>query len=69
MIKYEKKSSIKFYFHNFEGAKLYYNILGFFYYGYSKGKSTLKVNSSAHEKYEYGHLGRWYIKLTLFKRL
>ena len=33
-----------------------------------KGKSTLKLNSSAHEKYEYGHLGRWYIKLTLFKR-
>ena len=22
----------------------------------------------AYEKYEYGHLGRWYIKLTLFKR-
>ena len=30
MIKYEKKSFIKFYFHDFEGAKLYYNILGFF---------------------------------------
>ena len=29
MIKYEKKSFIKFYFHNFEGAKLYFNILGF----------------------------------------
>ena len=32
------------------------------------GKSTLKLNSSAYEKYEYGHLGRWYIKLTLIKR-
>ena len=31
-------------------------------------KSTLKLNSSAYGKYEYGHLGRWYIKLTLFKR-
>ena len=36
--------------------------------GYSQRKSTLKLNSSAYEKYEYGHLGRWYIKLTLFKR-
>ena len=35
--------------------------------GYSQGKSTLKLNSSAYEKYESGHLGRWYIKLTLFK--
>ena len=25
-------------------------------------KGTLKLNSSAYEKYEYGHLGRWYIK-------
>ena len=31
-------------------------------------KNTLKLNFTAHEKYEYGHLGRWYIKLTLFKR-
>ena len=31
-------------------------------------KSTLKLNSSAYKKYEYGHFGRWYIKLTLFKR-
>ena len=23
---------------------------------------------SPYEKYEYGHLGRWYSKLTLFKR-
>ena len=23
--------------------------------------------TSAYEKYEYGRLGRWYIKLTLFK--
>ena len=37
-------------------------------YGYLQGKSTLKLNSSANEKYEYGHLGCWYIKLTLFKR-
>ena len=35
---------------------------------YSQGKSTLKLNSSAYEKYEYRHLGHWYIKLTLFKR-
>ena len=33
-----------------------------------QGKRTLKWKSSAYEKYEYGHLGRWYIKLTLFKR-
>ena len=26
-------------------------------------ESTLKLNSSAYEKYEYGHLGCWYIKL------
>ena len=32
------------------------------------GKSTLKLKSSAYEKYEFEHLGRWYIKLTLFKR-
>ena len=32
------------------------------------GKNTLKLNSSAYEKYEYWHLGRWCIKLTLFKR-
>ena len=25
-------------------------------------------NYSAYEKYENGHLGLWYIKLTLFKR-
>ena len=31
-------------------------------------KSTLKLNSNAYEEYEYGHLSRWYIKLTLFKR-
>ena len=31
-------------------------------------KNTLKLDSSAYEKYEYGHLGHWYIKLTLFKR-
>ena len=29
---------------------------------------TLKLNSSAYEKHEYWHLGRWCIKLTLFKR-
>ena len=34
----------------------------------SQRKSTLKLNSSVYEKYEHGHLGRWYIKLTLFKR-
>ena len=27
-----------------------------------------KLNSSAYKKYEYGPLGRWYIKLTPFKR-
>ena len=32
------------------------------------GKSTLKLNSSVYEKYKYGHLGYWYMKLTLFKR-
>ena len=32
------------------------------------GKITLKQNSSAYEKYEYGHLGRWYIKTTLYER-
>ena len=32
------------------------------------GKSILKLKSSAYEKYEFGHLGCWYIKLTLFKR-
>ena len=32
------------------------------------GKSVLKLNSSACQKYEYGHLCHWYIKLTLFKR-
>ena len=31
-------------------------------------KITLKLNSSAYEKYKYRHLGPWYIKLTLFKR-
>ena len=31
-------------------------------------KSTLKLNSSAYEKYEDGQLDCWYIKLTLFKR-
>ena len=24
-----------------------------------KGKDTVKQNSSAYKKYEYGHLGRW----------
>ena len=32
-------------------------------------KSTIKLNSSAYEEYEYGHLGRWYIQLTLFSGL
>ena len=27
------------------------------------GKSTLKLNSSTYEKYKYGHLGCWCIKL------
>ena len=36
--------------------------------GYSQGKGTLNLNSNAYEKYEYEHLGCWYIKLTLFKR-
>ena len=36
-------------------------------YGYSQEKSTLKGNSSACVKYEYGHLGRWYIKSTPYK--
>ena len=31
-------------------------------------KNTLKLNSSANEKYEYEHLGCWYTKLTLFNR-
>ena len=30
-------------------------------------KITQKLNSSPYEKYEYEHLGRWYIKLTPFK--
>ena len=30
------------------------------------GKKHLKLNSRAYE-WEYGHLGRWYIKLTLFR--
>ena len=29
---------------------------------------TLKLNSNAYKKYEYGSLGSWYIKLTLFKK-
>ena len=32
-----------------------------------KDKSTLKWNSSANEKYEYRHLGTWYIKSILYK--
>ena len=32
-------------------------------------KNTVKLNSSAYKKYKFGHLSRWYIKLTLFKRL
>ena len=36
--------------------------------GTRREKNTLKLNSSPYEKYEYGHLGRWYIKLILFKR-
>ena len=28
-------------------------------------KNTLKLNSGAFKKYENGHLGHWYIKLTL----
>ena len=31
-------------------------------------KARQKLNSSAYEKYEYGYLGRWHIKLTRFKR-
>ena len=31
-------------------------------------KSTLKSSSGAFEKYEYIHLGTWYIKLTLYNR-
>ena len=69
MIKYEKKSFIKFYFLNFEAARLYYKIFGFFITDTQKRKNTLKLSSSTHEKYEYGHLGRWHIKLTLFKEV
>ena len=32
------------------------------------GGKSLKLNSSTNEKYEYGHLDHWYMKLTLFKR-
>ena len=38
-------------------------------HGYSEGKSTLELSSRANEKYKYGYLGCWYIKLSLFKRL
>ena len=31
-------------------------------------KNTLKQNSNAFEKYEYGYLGGWYIKSTLYTR-
>ena len=31
-------------------------------------KNTLKLNSNAFEKYEYRHLGGWYIKPTLYTR-
>ena len=30
--------------------------------------NTLKLNPNVYEKYKYGHLGRWHIKSTLFKR-
>ena len=33
-----------------------------------QGKNTLKWNSSACKKYEYGHFGSPHIKLTLYKR-
>ena len=32
-------------------------------------KKHPKIKLQLNEKYEYGYLGRWYIKLTLFKRL
>ena len=32
-------------------------------------KRTVKKDSSAYKKYKYGHLGRWYIKSTSYKRL
>ena len=31
-------------------------------------KAPLNQNSSTYKKYEYGHLGRWYIKSALYKR-
>ena len=36
--------------------------------GYPQGKSTVKWNPTAYKKYEYSHLGLWYVKLTLCKR-
>ena len=35
----------------------------------TQGKNSLKLNSSAYEKYEYEHLGRWYIKVTFWEVL
>ena len=32
------------------------------------GESTLKENSNAFKKYEYGHLGGWYINSALHMR-
>ena len=43
--------------------------LEFSFWGYSQGKWTLKQNSNAFEKHEYGHLGGYYIKSTFYARL
>ena len=38
-------------------------VLTYWFKDAHREKNTLKLNSSAYEKYEYGHLGHWYIKL------
>ena len=65
------KSLISYNF--FEQFRFFLHILDFVSGGYLLDVSLVNCNmfictSSAYEKFEYGHMGSWYIKSTLCKR-
>ena len=44
----------------------YFSSIQIYFKDTHREKNTLKSNSNALEKYEYGHLDDWYIKSTLY---
>ena len=56
----------------FKGMLSFWRIYGkkvyFVFPSFNDSLLSLRILSSSYEKYEYGHLGHWYIKTSLYKR-